>query len=398
MADWEEMVTKVCVAGRPGAIDVLDGQWGAIYRNAQTLADSLRDGIHDLKQSWKGEAAEDYFAKLEKIAKTIEETASKNSGVRPMLQSAKDKLQWAQDNMPVPEYMLNEVQGRAAELDAANGIFAYGVLTGGAVSGQPYMSVALQSGMFKNGFMDTLGNIARETLGHVTSQVGDWIFGYTKEAEDYYNGVDNAYNQSSVTTANPEPVTTGITTRGADFPGGTTFPGGGGGAGVGGLGSDPFKSSAFDPNAHAGDVGAFDPTAGTGTGFDPGGAGGFDPNADPLSSLAGAGGGGLGDLGTGGGGLGGVGGGMGGLGAGAGAGLGGTTAGRPVGGPSMPMGLGGMPGAAGRGNAGRGRSGMMPGGGHGAGAHAPEDERGTWLTEDEDPWGGDTDAAPTVLG
>jgi hypothetical protein len=62
------------------------------------------------------------------------------------------------------------------------------------------------------------------------------------------------------------------------------------------------------------------------------------------------------------------------------------------------MGLGGMPAAAGRGAAGRGRGGIGPGAGHGASGHAPDDERGTWLTEDEDPWGGESDAPPSLLG
>jgi hypothetical protein len=61
------------------------------------------------------------------------------------------------------------------------------------------------------------------------------------------------------------------------------------------------------------------------------------------------------------------------------------------------MGLGGMGGAAGRGAAGQGR-GMMGGAGHGAGGHGSGDEHETWLTEDEDPWGGDSDAPPSLLG
>ena len=40
-------------------------------------------------------------------------------------------------------------------------------------------------------------------------------------------------------------------------------------------------------------------------------------------------------------------------------------------------------------------AGMM-GGGQGAGAHASEDGHDTWLTEDEDVWGGDNDVPPML--
>jgi hypothetical protein len=40
----------------------------------------------------------------------------------------------------------------------------------------------------------------------------------------------------------------------------------------------------------------------------------------------------------------------------------------------------------------------MMGGGHGAGHGGGGDGRETWLTEDEDPWGGNDDSAPSVLG
>jgi len=38
-------------------------------------------------------------------------------------------------------------------------------------------------------------------------------------------------------------------------------------------------------------------------------------------------------------------------------------------------------------------------GGHGGGSGDDEErERSTWLTEDEDVWGGDTDVPPPVIG
>jgi hypothetical protein len=109
------------------------------------------------------------------------------------------------------------------------------------------------------------------------------------------------------------------------------------------------------------------------------------------SSLAGAG-----DLGGVGGGIGGGAGGAGlgpdgGFGAGAvspGGGGSGTGTGLS---PGVGFGAGGGAGAA-------GRSGLPLGhGGHG-GQEEQERERTTWLTEDEDVWGGDTDVPPAVIG
>jgi hypothetical protein len=39
-----------------------------------------------------------------------------------------------------------------------------------------------------------------------------------------------------------------------------------------------------------------------------------------------------------------------------------------------------------------------PMGGHGGGEGEEERERSTWLTEDDDVWGGDGDTAPPVIG
>jgi hypothetical protein len=142
-------------------------------------------------------------------------------------------------------------------------------------------------------------------------------------------------------------------------PGGTT-----GGYGPGGIGLD---------------------TGSTLAGLD-GGAGGYDGGGGLGGGGLGAGGGVGGGLGAGGG----VGGGLG-AGGGAGAGLGGAesaVAGYPGGG----AGVGGA-GAAGAGAGGRGM--MMPM--HGSGGNDEDErERSTWLSEDDDLWGGD-DAAPSVI-
>jgi uncharacterized protein YukE len=396
MASWEDMVNAVCVAGRPKMIGALHDQWGTTFTNAQTVADAVRDVIKDLKPYWQGQAADDYYGKLEKIAKTVEQTRDNNSDAQPLLQAAQVSLQNAQTNMPVPDYMLDNVQDRQKKLDAANQAYGTGALVAQGLDpavGVSYLSFALLPGDFQQGFMNTIGNATREVFGHVTA----WLNDKTDEAKGYYDSVDNTYAQTSVTTADPKQALTGISQgEYTGYPGSQNF-GGGTNSGVPGVGGDGYKPSSFDPSKAGSGVGGYNP-AGTGTsGYDPNSSG-YDPNAGSLSSLAGAGPGDLSGLGAGGSGLGGLGGGAGGLAGGLGSGgLGAAGAGRPVGGPSLPMGLGGMGGAAGRGAAGQGR-GMMGGAGHGAGGHGSGDEHETWLTEDEDPWGGDSDAPPSLLG
>jgi hypothetical protein len=152
--------------------------------------------------------------------------------------------------------------------------------------------------------------------------------------------------------------------------------------------------------------------------FPGGGSGGAGSPYDPGSLLAG-GGGGAGGIGAGLGpdglGAGGLGSGAGGIGSGLGSGAGGGVGSGPGGLGSGPGGFGSGAGSAGRG--GRFGTGEPEGaGGRGAGSRsaaasagaAPmhgghgadeeERERSTWLTEDEDVWGGGTDAPPPVIG
>jgi hypothetical protein len=183
--------------------------------------------------------------------------------------------------------------------------------------------------------------------------------------------------------------------------------GGGGGAGLPG-GPDPFGSGGAGGGAGAGDPG-----------FPGGGAGGAGDVGDPfgnggLGSGAGGGfGGGAGsdfgnpyDAGSalaGGGAGGGLGGGLGG---GAGGGIGAGGLGGVPGGGVGAGGAGAGRGGAGAGarGAGSGAGGSGAGAGRGGGMHGGQEggeedrERTTWLTEDDDVWGGDTDAPPPVIG
>ncbi|MFS2295697.1 MAG: hypothetical protein FWJ90_23885 [Actinomadura sp.] len=180
-----------------------------------------------------------------------------------------------------------------------------------------------------------------------------------------------------------------------DLPGGPgDLPGGPGGPGdlPGGPGGPNTPGGPNGPGIPGGPNGPGIPGGPDGPGGIPGGGPGTDlasmpggPGAGPGLGAGGVGGGMPGGPG-GGPGLGGVGSGPGGLGAGVGPGAG----------------LVGGPGALGRGSMG-GRGGMGMGMPMGAGARpggdgGDEHERKTWLTEDEDVWGGNDDTAPPVIG
>lgn len=170
-----------------------------------------------------------------------------------------------------------------------------------------------------------------------------------------------------------------------DLPGG---PGGPGGPGdlPGGPGGPNMPGGPHGPGVPGSPGGPDLPGGPGGLGGGPGG-----PGTDLASMPPGGPGGGPG-LGGGGAGLGagGVGGGPGALGGGLGAGPGGMGAGMGAG-PGAFGGLGGKGGVNGMGM-------PMGAGARGGGGDGDEHERSTWLTEDEDVWGGNDDTAPPVIG
>ena len=205
----------------------------------------------------------------------------------------------------------------------------------------------------------------------------------------------------------PQTITTDLPTDHGEI-GTPTNPGkpGGPGSGPGGPGTGPGSPSlpkdpfGNPPNSHTHlptENYPTDPTHHTTTTQPPGI--GVDTGGD--SHLAGwtpPGGGGF--PGGGGGGLGGdpLGGAGGGFpgGGGLGSGPGGLGAGSMGAGGLGTSGFGNAGAAAEQGGMGAGGRGMMPMGGHGQGEK--ERERSTWLTEDDDIWGDDGDAAPPLIG
>ncbi|WP_192809731.1 WXG100 family type VII secretion target [Actinomadura rudentiformis] len=175
---------------------------------------------------------------------------------------------------------------------------------------------------------------------------------------------------------------------GGGNPGG--IPGGGNPGGIPGGGNPgggiPGGGGGIPGGGIPGGGGGGSDLAGVPKGNGPGG--GIPGGGDPFGRGGGAGGGGIPGGGAGGGGIpgGGMAGAMPGAGMGGGAGRGGAGTGKGSG-----LGKGGM-------RAGGMGMGAPMGGAGGRGGSEDENERSTWLTEDEDIWGGSDDAAPPVIG
>jgi hypothetical protein len=396
---WEDYVNAVCVKGRPGRLDGLALDWDAVFRNAASVTQSLRDGIKELKAHWKGPAADDYFAKLGSIADSVEQFENDNKPITDLLRRASGALATAQTTMPVPDNMLDEVQGRQDQLDQANQAGAYGMVaaTGTVLlPGVGTVAALFMPRSFMNGLANSfVGDWGREIFGGLDSWIEDWGGKMTDQAKQIFDTADKQYTEGAAVTAPPSPVRSTFDTH--TLP--QNFGPGPGGPGVSPFGGPDPRAGHIDPNlGHT-----IDPNLATHTGTDPS----FNPGADPFNpgtGLSGAGGGGLTGAG---GGLtgfnpaGGLGGGS--LTAAAGVGGGGAVGvGRGVSPMMPPMGAMGGMGAGGRGAAGSRRAttgpsrGGMIGGGHGAGMGGAEDDRSNWLVEDDDVWG-EGDAAPGVL-
>ncbi|MDT5043925.1 MAG: hypothetical protein QOE51_4910, partial [Actinoplanes sp.] len=292
--DWETMVNQVCVAGRPGQIDGLAGQWQAVFRNAGTVSASLRDGMKDLGKTWTGPASEDYRKKILAIADAIDQFESDNKPIVDTLQSAQAALKTAQDGMPVPDYMLNEVQNRRDALDSANDAGARTMI--GEAGAIPTLGLSFVGAYFlPDSFVKPLadsfvGKWGRELFGHFTAMWDDFNGKMTAEARTYYDNVDGSFQQADLVLPGPSSARE-IADVNSTPP---SYSTGGPGSGVSapptsGTGSG-FDPASANPSLHAGAV----PGIGDGTGD---GSPGFgDPGAAAPSA---------GDLGTGGGGSGG---------------------------------------------------------------------------------------------
>ncbi|MDR7278536.1 WXG100 family type VII secretion target [Catenuloplanes atrovinosus] len=446
---WENIVNQVVIDGRPGDLRTAALGWEAVLRNLNSVKTSLDQNVKDLGTVWKGEAYEAFKKHIETISEKIQKVADEangggGGGVVASLNKTADDLHAAQEKIPIPIAMQPDVmEARNSYLTIPIGSFenAIKVDIAGAMGAYRDLGNALTGGLAQKvwtAVQDAVTNGSDEALGYwktLNGQVAD-----TTEVTPAGTPVDVAnqtpYEQVPTGSGGPSGGVGGVSGGGGmgGAPKLGADPSGIGSGGIPGGGAyDPTGGSPYTPPINDGTSG-FDPDAGTG--YTPGVDTGFDPKTGSGTGLAGAGGGlgtgGLGGGGLGSGGLSGLG--AGGLGAGGGSGGGIGSGGLPGGGalgkPVSGAALGGMAGmagmggmgagagarGAGKGGAGKGGKPMLSGGvaGGKSGAGRPgaaglagmgggpgagfggEEERSTWLQEDEDVWGGG-DAAPGVL-
>jgi uncharacterized protein YukE len=376
MASWEQMAEQVIVLGRPGDVRGVAQGWQQLQQGCQEVETSLKQNITDLNQGWKGPAYESFKTHILAIAKQLDDLVKStqvDDGIVGALNNAADKLDQAQQNMPVPAVCTADI------IEARN------------------VQASIPVGFFTLKLKENMAHsFADNFLAHWEYELMDWINNKTDDARKVYDTVQGQYQDQTYRTPgssaapptyeNTTPVTNNATSGLGGGGGVGGLPGGGGIPKGPTLGGTP-PIGVGKPPGIGGGPGSGGPGSGGGLG-----AGGFDPGT--ASGLAGAGGGLSGA---------GLGGGLSGAGlAGAGLGAGGLAGGGAAGNGVMPsmsglMGAGGAGLGGGRGAAGRssGRGAMA--GGHGGGHGDSEDERTTWLQEDDDPWGTGDGAPSGVL-
>jgi uncharacterized protein YukE len=374
LAVWEDDIEKVKAILRgmhPENVDRASGAFGRVASRMYSSVELIYNQASKLTEAWSGDAAKSAMEQMQKTYDQANEIYSKSSQTSTAMSDHAGMMRSYQANPPQGAGGVE--QGIAA---VAGGLFGVG-------------AVRAHNNEIADEFMTKLQNDTHDSNNNFPPGIR------ADMATPGYSGFN--------------PTGGGGGGGGGGVGGGGGGGGGlpGGGAGGGGLGGGhlPGGGGAGGGGLPGGGL----PGGGAGGGGLPGGGAGGGGLPGGGTDLAGVGGGpgglpgGLGGGGLGGGGLGGapgLGGGVGGGGLGAGAGVGGPT-GVGVGmGPGAGVGGRGIGGsAAGAGKGMPGRPGMgAPMGGHGGGEGEEERERSTWLTEDEDVWGSDGDAAPPVIG
>ncbi len=346
---WDDKIdamNQILDAIQPDQVETASKRYGAVATRMSKTVDDLYKHAQTLSEHWGGDDADKAMKQMQKMYTQAQQ-----------IQTVSDQTNWTlgghAETLRQYKDPSNRPQGAGA-IETGVAVVAGGLLGAGADRAYHNKQAA--------NYLNALQNAAKTDNSTFPKEI----------VSDQASADFGAY--------------TPIDRNGPDIP---HVPGGGGGGHIpsGGSGHIPNTGSGHIPNTDNGHI----PTThdghlppGTGHEHYPGSIGGghsklagFDPG--------GGGGGGLGGGGLGGGGLGGDPLGGGGL---SGAGAGGLSG----------AGAGGLGSGAGAGAAGAGGRGMMPmaPGGHGQGEK--ERERSTWLTEDEDVWGSDGDAAPPLIG
>lgn len=369
MPSWEEIVNQVVVASNYYGISDASTKWSGVFRHMQSLRDAVQT-LSEETESWKGDAADAFRKHLKTVMNDLEDLHSDHSKIVQGLDGAANHLETAVHAIPIPSWMIDKVKDNQQKYASGMSVMGFG------------------ADSFATEFVAQGGSLASHIPGF--KSFSGWANDHEKDAQNAYNQLDQDYSGDVQDVPQGKQTPTHSQHDADDYGG----PDGTGGTGSGSAPS-PGTGGVPDPTDPGTGPGPHGPHAGDGSdlggsndpygsdpydSYDPDSSGLDDPGAG--SGLAGAGGGPTG-AGTGAGGL------------GSGGGLGSS------GGPKAVNGLGpavspfdGAPKGAG-GAAGQG--GMMGRGMRGGGGGGQGDEHQTWLTEDEDPWGGDSDAAPSVL-
>jgi hypothetical protein len=393
--EWENIVVDVCVQGLPEKLWEAARQWQAQFALIGNIPRDLRAHKANVAKVWDSAAGRAFQDHLEHLAKQFEDAENSLMPAVRLLNDSAEHLYTAITNMPIPNNFVDDIaEAHRGWLNTDGGKITDSkgnvrILAGKDSAGRP-----IQPGDFKAADQrNWLEQGWHQVPGWFHDKWEDWFGNEEKHARERMADLDNGYNNVTARTDDPRPTAPGSHSNQTPIDPKGYSPGGGAG-GFGGVGSGSAPHGGFG-------AGGIDP--GSGTGGLPGYGSGSGLSG---TGLAGAGTGGLSGLGAG---TGGLGGGAGSAaldapgrlgGAGSGAGLTPLSKiGSPTGMMMPPMAPGGR-GAGGRGARATGRGGAgagMMGGGHGAGT-GTDDDRSTWLTEDEDPWGGSSDGAPPVLG
>ncbi|WP_238006721.1 hypothetical protein KZZ52_46850 [Dactylosporangium sp. AC04546] len=397
---WEDVIAMVVIPGNPAAIEQAADEWRELLRRVHEVERVLTEVNKDL-ETWKGAGGEEYRRNITDMISKTKNIYSELDNLPHYLDQAAGNLRTAIDKIPIPDDMAHEVMA------AKNGYIADGKVSGPWSAGGIYDTLLP---IYGNKWYDE----AREffTWDWAQHKLRDWISSQDDVAKDAYQALAGQHSNTmshmpGASTSNyehpREPYTSVDPTKlGGGPPGGPPKLGDGlGDPKIGGPGiTDPGANPDLG-NPDLGNPDTVNPDLGDdlpGTGLAGVGDGGIGGLGNPGSGGLGPGVGGLG--GGGGGGLGSGGLGAGGLKAGGAGGLGGMMPGMGVGGAGAGAGRGGVRGggAGGKGLGGaRGGLGMMPHGGAGHGNGEGEDHN-TWLQEDDDVWGSDNEAPPSVLG
>jgi uncharacterized protein YukE len=448
---WEEVITMVVIPGHPEKIREASGSWEVLFRNVEQ-ARGMVDQVISSVATWEGDTATAFKNHMTDVSSNMTELVTRHRPVVQHLNAAADNLQTALDNTPIPSDMVDDVMRARQNFGETGSLNVYHTGVIFDIMYPVFLGWAMSAVTSLFGIDDWVKDKLRDWISDGDDKAKA---AYQALAGQHVNTMDampkagmmltQEQHQATITptmppgggspSGNPSlgggggPQTTslagagglsGVGAGGAGGLGGLGPAGAGGLAGAGGIGSPNLNPSAALSSTSAGSairggmggmpmgmagMGGM-AGAGAGGGRAPGGSrvGGIPSGRTPgmggipMGGMAGAGGAGArGGVRGGAAGAGGRVGGVGGMPMGGGVGAGGAkggAGGRTGGVPGVAPGVAG--GAGGRGAGGRaGMAGMGPGAGAG-GDHAAD--HSTWLEEDEDVWGTDSDAAPPVLG